>query len=249
MATQFYAYGYRSGHVRALAAMLLLGACAGVHFLSAILNGFLAGGVLGGPSAAGSGEETLSVAAALHTVMLLLTFLVYFATVVAFLLWLHRAYSNLRPLGAKQLNTSPGWAVGFFFIPFANLVKPYQAVREVWRWSKPVSAGDGVIEGLSFTTDSSAPLVGWWWGLWLTSSVAGNLYYRLSDETGMEDAAPWLGLLNDVMTIIAAALAILMIHSIDRMQTERSQQLNLSNMMFEQPPPPPTFGVSPPKFS
>jgi hypothetical protein len=249
VATQPNPYGYRSGHLRALAAMIALAACAGVHLLLATMNGFVAGGVLGGPGAAGAGEEALSVVDALRAVALLINFLVYLAAVVAFLLWLHRAYSNLRPLGAKHLNYSPGWAVGYFFIPFANLVRPYQAMREVWRWSKPVGAGADMIEGLSFTADTSAPLVGWWWGLWITCNVAANLYYRLGDEKGMEDAASRLGLLNDLATIAAAAVAILMTRSIDRMQAERSQQLALAGAAFEPPPPPPTFGSQPLKQS
>lgn len=235
-------YGYRSGHLRAIAAMLLLGASAGVHLLSALLHAFIAGGVLGGPDAAAAGEETLSVVDALNAVVLLLNFFVYLAAIVAFLLWIHRAYSNLRPLGARQLNDTAGWAVGSFFIPILNLFRPYKAVREIWRWSKPVTDAGDEIAGLSFTADTSAPLVGWWWGFWIVSNVASNLYYRLSDEKGAAEAIPWLGLLNDIATIVAAAVAILMIRAIDRMQEDKSKQLALSGASFEQPPPPPTFG-------
>jgi Domain of unknown function (DUF4328) len=33
-------------------------------------------------------------------------------TGIVFLMWIHRAYSNLPALGARNLETSPGWAVG-----------------------------------------------------------------------------------------------------------------------------------------
>jgi hypothetical protein len=243
MNAQTSPYGYGSGHLRAVAAMLLLGASACAHLLWAILHAFMAGGVLGGPDAAAAGEETLSVAEALNAVVLLLNFFAYVAAVVAFLLWVHRAYSNLRPLGARQLNDTPGMAVGSFFIPILNLFRPYKAVREIWRWSKPVEDAGSEIAGLSFTADTGAPLVGWWWGLWITSSVVSNLYYRLIDEEHAAEALPWLGLMNDVMTIAAAAVAILMIRSIDRMQEERSKQFALGATPFEQPPPPPAFGT------
>src|SRR5918997_1098797 len=61
------------------------------------------------------------------------------ALVVAFLLWLHRASKNLAALGnpKSRIEYTPGWAVGWFFIPFANLVMPYRAVREVWVKSEP----------------------------------------------------------------------------------------------------------------
>jgi hypothetical protein len=238
MATQFNPSGYRSGHLRALAAMWLLGACAGVHLLFAILHGFMAGGVLGGPNAVAAGEETQQVVIILNAGLLLLNFFAYVGTVVAFLMWLHRAYSNLRPLGAKWLQYTPGWAVGYFFIPFLNLVRPYQAVREVWRWSQ-----SGTIEELSFTSDTGAPLVGWWWGFWIAANVASNIYSRTADAKEAIDAAPWLGLADDLLTIVAAAFAIIMIRSIDQMQTERSKRVELSGASFDQPPPPPTFGV------
>ena len=42
---------------------------------------------------------------------------------------------NVRALGANDLSISPGWSAGWFFVPFANLVKPFVAVREIWNAS------------------------------------------------------------------------------------------------------------------
>ncbi len=44
---------------------------------------------------------------------------------VFYLMWLHRAHQNAEYLGKKELFLSPGWNVGFYFIPLANLVIPY----------------------------------------------------------------------------------------------------------------------------
>jgi len=248
MDTQFNTQGYRSGHLLALVAAVLLGIGAVVKFFFVILHGFQIGGVLGGPNAVASGTESVSLAAALNAILLLLNFLVYVATIVAFLMWLHRVVSNLRSLGAQRTEYSPGLAVGSFFIPFANLVWPYKAMREVWRWSKPLGESEEIV-GLSFTADTSAPLVGWWWGLWLASNFISNAYWRVSDQVDMAGAIPWLGLFADLSSIAAAALAIMVVLSIDRMQTERSKQLALRGAEFEQPPPPPTFGAQTANFS
>src|ERR1041384_5004095 len=206
MATQFNAQRYRSGRLFALAAVVLLVAGAGVKLLFVILHGFQIGGLLGGPNSAGAGEDAVSMAAALNALLLLLNFLVYVATIVAFLLWLHRAASNLPALGAQRTEYSPGLAVGSFFIPFANLMWPYKAMREVWRWSKPVAAS-GEIAGLSFTADTSAPLVGWWWGLWLASNFISNIFWRISDEPKAAGAIPWLGLFAALSSTAAGAPA------------------------------------------
>jgi hypothetical protein len=234
-------YGYRSGHLRALAAMLLLTACAGVHLLFALLHGLQIVGLTGTADDLGTQGDSVAPFVLIRALLLLLNFFVLVFTIVAFLMWLHRAYSNLRPLGAQQLNDTPGWAVGSFFIPFVNLVRPYKAVREVWRWSKPVSDASNEIAGLSFTADTSAPLVGLWWGLWIASNVLSNLFYRASKEKDAPEIFAGLGLAADVMTILAAAAAIFMIYKIDRMQEDKSMQLALSSSTFEPPPPPPTF--------
>jgi uncharacterized membrane protein YdcZ (DUF606 family) len=56
-------------------------------------------------------------------------------TSVFWLRWQHRAHSELRDRVNPALEFTPGKAVGVWFIPFANLVLPYRAVRELWRGS------------------------------------------------------------------------------------------------------------------
>ena len=62
--------------------------------------------------------------------------LVNIATIVVFLIWINRANKNSRALGAQNMQFTPGWCVGWWFIPIASLWKPYQAVREIWKTSK-----------------------------------------------------------------------------------------------------------------
>ena len=42
--------------------------------------------------------------------------------------------------GAGGLRYTPGWAVGWLFVPFANLVVPYFVFTEIWRNSIPATA-------------------------------------------------------------------------------------------------------------
>ena len=51
----------------------------------------------------------------------------YLATAVVFGIWIVRANKNARALGAKNLSASPGWALGYFFVPILNLWKPFKA--------------------------------------------------------------------------------------------------------------------------
>ena len=54
--------------------------------------------------------------------------------------WTLRASHNVRALGATNLMFSPRASVGWYFVPIANLWKPYQAMREIWQASVSPSA-------------------------------------------------------------------------------------------------------------
>lgn len=59
----------------------------------------------------------------------------YLFTVVIFGRWIVRANKNVRAFGADGLRITPGWAVGYFFVPIINLWRPYQAMKDLWRAS------------------------------------------------------------------------------------------------------------------
>jgi len=65
--------------------------------------------------------------------------------------------------GANDLTISPGWSVGWYFIPIALWWKPYQAFKQIYQVS------------IQITDWSKVPipsLLRWWWGLWvLTTAV------------------------------------------------------------------------------
>lgn len=84
--------------------------------------------------------------------------------------WIYRAAWNLRHLGAKRLEYTPGWAVGWYFVPFANLVMPLRAMREIWLAShEPTRWRDASVGTLTI-----------WWTLWLATNIGGNINIRLA---------------------------------------------------------------------
>ena len=50
-------------------------------------------------------------------------------------MWIYRAHANLRDANVEGTTITPGWAVGWFFVPFASLFKPFEAMRELWNAS------------------------------------------------------------------------------------------------------------------
>jgi len=93
----------------------------------------------------------------------------YLFTAVMFGLWIVRANKNVRALGAEGLRITPGWAVGYFFIPIVNLWRPYQAMNDLWRASHNPS---------SWAATAASFILPAWWTLWLLTHFLGQMSFQ-----------------------------------------------------------------------
>ncbi|MBI5434402.1 MAG: DUF4328 domain-containing protein [Planctomycetes bacterium] len=138
-------------------------------------------------------------------------------TAACWLVWFHRAYGNLKLLGRKHAHYGAGWAVGYWFIPLAHLVIPYQMTREIWL--KSASAG-------AVTGEPRRPRARWlgfWWAGYLTNGVLGRVAAVLSNDAESPDEwvfVTQLSMVGDLSAIVAAVLALVVVSSIDRLQLE-----------------------------
>lgn len=82
-------------------------------------------------------------------------------------MWIYRASANARSIQPYPSRISPGWSVGWYFIPVANLWKPFAAMRQIWDTFLPRSG-----------------LLGWWWALWLVSGVLSMASGALVNQIG-----------------------------------------------------------------
>jgi hypothetical protein len=132
-------------------------------------------------------------------------FLITIATYVVFCRWIVLAHRNLTGLGARYVEFTPGWAVGWFFIPIATLWKPYQAMRMLWRYSCSVNQPE--------IQDNPAVLPAWW-TLWIISSLLANFTMRLTwraDTIEEIDLATRLTIGNCVVDVILYPVAAALI--------------------------------------
>ncbi len=109
------------------------------------------------------------------------------ALVVAVLtiIWWYQAYQAVERTGLPRRRWSSGWAVGGWFIPFANLIIPKLVLNEIDRISG--AAADGM-EGWS--DRRVAPAVNWWWGCFVSGSLllgAGTGIAAEQVERGLPD--------------------------------------------------------------
>lgn len=93
--------------------------------------------------------------------LLMLTFVV---SAALFLRWVAVSNANAQRLTSRGMNFGPRQAAIWFFVPAANLWKPYQAIRETFRASHPDFSDNW----------KQAPVprfLSLWWGLWLILQV------------------------------------------------------------------------------
>jgi len=153
-------------------------------------------------------------------------FALYIAAGVAFLIWIHRAHRNLPSLHAADLRFTPGWAVGWFFIPIMNLFRPYQVASEIWKASDPkVDTTDGT----SWKSVATSPIVGWWWAFFLISNFVANIALRTVFSG--EELSDWLTstyayMVSDAIDVVGILITILMVRRISQFQETKNKLIS-----------------------
>lgn len=208
-------HGVAEQHGRARVLTIALGICVGLYvlrlgsaFMQLDLLGKMARGVDVPHEAAIANDARQGLLAAAGLVGLI-------ATAIVCLIWLHRAYANLRLMGSKQTEITPGWAVGYWLVPFVNLFRPYMTMKELWQRSASANAA-GVV--------TAAPaLLGLWWAAYLGAGFTGRAAAMTSsDATQLRDLSNstlWSAVSNG-MLILAGVFLILVVRQIDRAQQQ-----------------------------
>ncbi|MER6319005.1 DUF4328 domain-containing protein [Streptomyces sp. NPDC001581] len=141
-------------------------------------------------------------------------------TGIVFIVWFHRVRTNAEVFAPGADKLSLGWAIGAWFVPFANLWLPYRIAVTTWGSSTPLGA-DGGYRRFPLT------LVNLWWGVFVLSRVlgwfGGMSYGRAQSPDAARDAATTM-LVGDALDIVAAILAVLFVRRLTAMQHARAAQ-------------------------
>ncbi|RNL78861.1 DUF4328 domain-containing protein [Nocardioides marmorisolisilvae] len=131
----------------------------------------------------------------LHSVLRVSGSIVFVVTGILWVIW---QYQLARSAAPGELDRTAGWHLGSWFIPFANLVMPFQNLRDLWR---------------KFVTPASTAIIGWWWA----ATLATNVFLRVAssgDDPGLDalkaEVSWWLA--SSVIGIAAAVLALVIIN-------------------------------------
>jgi hypothetical protein len=225
-----------SGHTRAMLAVGFLALCAFTDLLEAgsnymqlrLLQRAQAGVRISPEEATGNDVRVRAVAG--------LGGIAYLASGIVFLIWFHRAHRNLPSLDNERLKYSPGWAVGAWFVPFLNLVRPFQIMVEVWKGSDPKNLANNLRDPAHA---HGSILIGVWWAAFLLQAFAS--YAHMGPAAAPKTintlvAITWIGLGRDLLVALPAALlAILVVYKVDANQTARYEMVQRSKEMGSTP--------------
>ena len=133
-----------------------------------------------------------------------------------FLVWLYMVTSRLDAVGPLG-EYSPGWALGWWFIPVAWLWKPYQVMAEVW-----ARCHAGEERPRWFLA---------WWGLWIAANLVGWLVTGsawsvgsgVTVEAAMENIIilDVTSLIADAMLLVSGGLTVLLVWRITKTTASR----------------------------
>jgi hypothetical protein len=151
--------------------------------------------------------------------------LLLLVTAVVWCVWQFHGHTNLVKRHVAGLRHSPGWAVGWWFVPIANLWKPLRAMSELARGSDDPEGWRAARRPWSLTP---------WWLAWL----GGTTITRVVSMQGNPDSAEAALYLDQAMIVASAcsiAAAILGATLVASITADQERMAATAPPLFEDP--------------
>jgi Domain of unknown function (DUF4328) len=225
---------YRSPKLLSYLALAPLGTILAINILNIIL-GFCE---IVAPSTVllSSGTEASRWLALIY-LLYLVEVVVRVCAAIFFLVWLFRTFKNLAPLKVRNSEHPPGWAVGFWFVPFANLFKPHQIMQQAWRDTDPDV--DPALNYIPAKAQFNNLILGWWI-TYIVSVILLRFIPVIVNEMSNSQRALVI-MIASILVASAAGMAFLIVSEITGRQIKRAENI-LNVHHFGVPPVPPDFG-------
>ncbi|NUM62129.1 MAG: DUF4328 domain-containing protein [Ignavibacteriaceae bacterium] len=149
---------------------------------------------------------------------------IYLATSVIFLIWIRQAYRNLLTLQRKPNEFSSGWAIGSYFVPFLNYVRPYTIMKEIWFRSQPDYNLPDEDNNQFYKRLSSNTVLILWWTFFLIERHLSYFSFKLSltaDTVQKLLTASWFDLIATSIGIFVTLILLYLITTINDWQSEK----------------------------
>ncbi|MGW3666833.1 DUF4328 domain-containing protein [Streptomyces sp. NPDC005141] len=137
------------------------------------------------------------------------------AAVVVYLIWFLRVRVNAEVFNPFGHTKSRAWAGWGWFVPVVNLWFPRRIMLDIWDASGPAGARNG--RGLVQT----------WWTFWIIGLLANRAsftaYRKAETAQEIRDAVGQV-MVADLLDIVTAGLAILVVLRLTRMQDRKAHE-------------------------
>jgi len=152
---------------------------------------------------------------------------IFVITGIIFLKWIYRANVNCRGfidnlsrdetgLIRKRIpEFTPGWSIGYYFVPFLNLYKPYKAMKEIFAISENPKNWYNIK-----VTDKT--LI-YWWALWLITKSLSQLSFRLSLKAATIEALQNSTTVSIISEILALILSVVCINLVSKVFSKQEK--------------------------
>ncbi len=147
--------------------------------------------------------------------------LIELSTYVIFCMWIYRAAANVKAARVSGFTFTPAWAVGWHFVPFANFVRPYQAMRQIWNASHggdrdSLRSGNGLLIS--------------WWGIWSFSIALSVVLTMASQDAASSEEQREVLILALLFSGINLVLYPLALRVVDRITKAQRDRLTAANI-------------------
>ena len=149
-------------------------------------------------------SETATANDTREQIISIIYMIAYIISSVTFIQWFRRAYYNLH-IRVDHLSLSEGWAAGSWFVPIVSLFRPYQIMKELYKETEELLIKERTVIDENFTTR----FLGWWWALWILSTVIGQFVFRYTLKAESIDELTISTISSMVGNIVGIPLALI----------------------------------------
>lgn len=201
----------RPNEQRAKTAKILIWIVLALEILM-LISDFLQYQLLSNASAGGIISTESATANDLRQQIIAIVFMIaYITSAVTFISWFRRAYYNLHTQ-ISNLRFDEGWAAGAWFVPFVNLVRPYQIMKELYQETEHLLAE----RGKNHNPQNSTALLSGWWVLWIIVGLIGNFILRYSMNADEIEELMVVSIASIISSIVSIPLSLSAVEVIGR---------------------------------
>ena len=163
----------------------------------------------------------------------ILQFITYLGTIIAFLLWFYRSYSNVKQLKSTNTNYDKNMTVWGFIIPIYNLFVPYKIMNEI---------NDSYVQVMEEnelkTRERGKWLIICWWVLYIISATMGQIVLRTWFKSDSLEELIFINIWQrnmDLLSIIEIVFLMFLVFRIAERERIVYQEINKRNhLLFDE---------------